>query len=99
MAAPLRLIEFLSVPGDTTVVKTCAFDHTDGGFRVGFAGRLDGFKDPPTMFRTLRTVHDRLGGKFEFHYVGASDPNRFGDFRGINTFTRLRGYNAPPRGG
>jgi glycosyltransferase involved in cell wall biosynthesis len=79
------------------VFKTCAFDHTDGVFRVVFAGRLDGFKDPPTMFRTLRTVHDRLGGKFEFHYVGASDPNRFAEFRLIDSFTRLRGYNAPPQ--
>jgi len=97
LPAPSRLIEFMPVPVDTTVFKTCAFDHTDGVFRVVFAGRLDGFKDPPTMFRTLRTVHDRLGGKFEFHYVGASDPNRFAEFRLIDSFTRLRGYNAPPQ--
>jgi glycosyltransferase involved in cell wall biosynthesis len=97
LPTPSRLIEFMPVPVDTAVFKARAFDHTDGVFRVVFAGRLDGFKDPPTMFRTLRAVHDRLGGKFEFHYVGTSDPNRFAEFGLIESFTRLRGYNTPPQ--
>ncbi len=97
LPTPSRLIEFMPVPVDTAVFKPRAFDHSDGVFRVVFAGRLDGFKDPPTMFRTLRTVHDRLGGKFEFHYVGTSDPNRYAEFGLIESFTRLRGYNTPPQ--
>ena len=97
LPAPSRSIEFMPVPVDTAVFKTAAFDATDGVFRVVFAGRLDGFKDPPTMFRTLRAVHDRLGGKFEFHYVGTSDPNRYPEFGLIDSFTRLRGYSTPPQ--
>lgn len=97
LPSPSRLIEFMPVPVDTATFKTSAFDHADGVFRMVFAGRLDGFKDPPTMFRTLRTVHDRLGGKFEFHYVGTSDPNRYAEFRLIESFTHLRGYNTPPQ--
>ena len=97
LPARSRLIEFMPVPVDTTVFKASAFDTADGVFRVVFAGRLDAFKDPPTMFRTLRMVYDRLGGKFEFHYIGTSDPNRYPEFRLIDSFTRLRGYNTPPQ--
>jgi glycosyltransferase involved in cell wall biosynthesis len=88
-------IEFMPVPVDTALFKTCAFDHRDGIFRVVFAGRLDEFKDPPTMFRTLSAVHDKLGGKFEFHYIGTSDPHRYAEFALVEGFTTLHGFRTP----
>jgi glycosyltransferase involved in cell wall biosynthesis len=91
-----RSIELMPVPVDTTVFKICPFDHDDGIFRVVFAGRLDEFKDPPTMFRTLRAVCDRLQGRFEFHYVGTSDPHRYSEFGLIDGCTRRHGYKTPP---
>jgi glycosyltransferase involved in cell wall biosynthesis len=91
-----RSIDLMPVPVDTTVFKACPFDHNDGIFRVVFAGRLDEFKDPPTMFRTLRTVCDRLEGRFEFHYVGTSDPHRYAEFSLIEGCTRRHGYKTPP---
>jgi glycosyltransferase involved in cell wall biosynthesis len=46
-------------------------------FRIVFAGRLDEFKDPPLMFRTIARLRQRWDGGVEFHYIGTSDPHRF----------------------
>jgi glycosyltransferase involved in cell wall biosynthesis len=89
-------IEFMPVPVDTTLFKQTAFDHRDGVFRVVFSGRLDEFKDPPTMFRTLEAVHRRLGGRFEFHYVGTSDPFRYAEFAAIESCTVRHGHRTAP---
>jgi glycosyltransferase involved in cell wall biosynthesis len=59
---------------------------------VVFAGRLDLFKDPPLMFRTLQRVHERLQGAFEFHYIGTSDPHRYLEYRLVESFTTCHGY-------
>ena len=53
-------VGFMPVAIDTAVFEQATFDRREGIFRVVFAGRLDEFKDPPTMFRTLRAVHERL---------------------------------------
>jgi glycosyltransferase involved in cell wall biosynthesis len=55
---------------------------------------LDEFKDPPLMFQTLRRVHDRLGGKFEFHYIGTSDPERYSEFALARSFTLFHGFRT-----
>ena len=47
------------------------------------------------MFRALCEVHDRLGGQFEFHYVGTSDPYRYAEFEQIAPFTILHGFKRP----
>ena len=61
-------------------------------FRIVFAGRLDTFKDPPLMFDTMRRLHTMLDGRFEFHYVGTSDPHRFAEFAAIEPFTIRHGF-------
>jgi glycosyltransferase involved in cell wall biosynthesis len=61
-------------------------------FRVVFAGRLDEFKDPPLMFRTIARLRQRLQGGVEFHYIGTSDPNRFAEFADINDITIRHGF-------
>ena len=92
LPARLGSIEFMPVPVDTTVFTEAAFDHRDGVFRVVFSGRLDEFKDPPTMFRTFEAVHERLGGRFEFHYIGTSDPRRYAEFAAIEPYTVRHGH-------
>ena len=88
-------ITFMPVPVDTDTFRVHEFDISDGIFRVVFAGRLDEFKDPPTMFRSLHEVHNRLRGQLEFHYVGTSDPHRYPEFDLIETFTIAHGYKDP----
>ena len=61
-------------------------------FRVVFAGRLDEFKDPPLMFRTIGRLRKRLQGGVEFHYVGTSDPHRFAEFAEIKDVTICHGF-------
>jgi glycosyltransferase involved in cell wall biosynthesis len=61
-------------------------------FRIVFAGRLDEFKDPPLMFRTIARLRQRLGHGVEFHYIGTSDPHRFPEFAGIEDITIRHGF-------
>ena len=95
LPAGTREVVFMPVPVDTNTFQTSDFDVKDGIFRVVFAGPLDQFKDPPTMFRALCEVHDRLGGRFEFHYVGTSDPYRYAEFEQIAPFTIRHGFKRP----
>ena len=85
---------FMPVAVDTDVFAATNFDSDDGFFRVVFAGRFDEFKNPPLMFKTLRQVHDRLGGRFEFHYIGTSDPARYGEFELVRPFTTFHGFRT-----
>ena len=89
---PARRAEVMSVSVDTTRFSTRDFVLGDGIFKIVFAGRLDEFKDPPLMFRTLAAVHAKLGGLCEFHYIGTSDAARYAEFSAISSFTRLHGY-------
>lgn len=86
--------EVLTVSVDTQRFAPRGFDLSDGVFKVIFAGRLDAFKDPPLMFRTLKRVHERLGGKLEFHYVGTSEPERYAEFKPIEGFTVRHGFQS-----
>jgi glycosyltransferase involved in cell wall biosynthesis len=61
-------------------------------FRVVFAGRLDEFKVPPLMFRTIDGLRKRLQGGVEFHYIGTSDPHRFTEFTAIEDITIRHGF-------
>ncbi len=92
-----RKAEVMTVSVDTRAFAPQAFDCRDGVFRVVFAGRLDAFKDPPLMFRTLAQVQARLAGKFEFHYVGATDPSRYPEFAQIKAFTIQHGFQPSPK--
>lgn len=68
-------------PGDTT-------------FRVAYAGRLDLFKSPPLMFKTMARLREKLGEEVEFHYMGTSDPHRFAEFKSIEAITTLHGFKS-----
>ena len=86
--------EVMTVSVDMRRFDLRPFDCADGVFRVVFAGRLDEFKDPPLMFRVFKRLHERLGGKFEFHYVGTSDPHRYAEFAAIEAFTVRHGFQT-----
>ena len=86
--------EVMSVSVDTALFEPRPFDLTDGIFRIVFTGRLDEFKDPPLMFRILRGLHLRLGGKLEFHYAGTTDPARYAEFADIAAFTTRHGFQS-----
>lgn len=88
-----RKAEFMTVSVDTKRFPATPFPASDV-FRVVFAGRLDAFKDPPLMFETLRRLHAKLGGKFEFHYIGTSDPHRDKEFAAIEPFTVRHGFQT-----
>ncbi len=90
----VRKCEVMTVSVDMQRFALKPFDTRDGVFRIMFAGRLDEFKDPPLMFRVFRRLHERLGGKFEFHYVGATDPARYGEFAAIEAFTHRHGFQT-----
>jgi glycosyltransferase involved in cell wall biosynthesis len=85
----------MPVSVDAATFQQADFDLHDGIFRVMFAGRLDEFKDPPTMFKAMQQVHSRLNGAFEFHYVGTSDPYRYPESKLIDGFMIRHGYRKP----
>jgi glycosyltransferase involved in cell wall biosynthesis len=89
-----RKAEVMTVSVDTRRFAPTPFDTRDGVFRIVFAGRLDEFKDPPLMFRTLAGLRERLGGKVEFHYVGSTDPARYPEFASIEHFTTRHGVQS-----
>lgn len=89
--------DVLTVSVDTALFRATPFDVADGVLRLVYAGRLDEFKDPPTMFRVAARLHDRLGGAFEFHFCGAADPHRYAEFAAIERFTVQHGA-LPPTG-
>ena len=72
--------EVMTVSVDTKQFSAQPFDTRDGIFRIVFAGRLDEFKDPPLMFATMAQIHKKLHGRFEFHYIGMTDPSRYAEF-------------------
>lgn len=61
-------------------------------FRISYAGRLDLFKVPSLMFKTIARLRGRLPDGVEFHYLGTSDPHRFPEFKHIEDITVLHGF-------
>jgi glycosyltransferase involved in cell wall biosynthesis len=86
-------IDTLTTWVDTGTFKPAPFP-TDGGFRVAYAGRLDLFKRPPLMFKTIDALSKRLGNGVQFHYMGTSDPTRFPEFEAIKDRAVLHGFQT-----
>lgn len=66
-------------------------------FAVAFAGRLDLFKVPSLMFKTMERLATKLapkGCRAEFHYMGTSDPYRFPEFKAIEARATLHGFKT-----
>jgi len=77
---------------DTKLFRPTPFPKE--GLRIAFAGRLDLFKVPSLMFKTIASVRERMGEGVEFHYMGTSDPARFAEFEDIRACTVLHGFKS-----
>lgn len=77
---------------NTDIFKPQPLPKDTSPFRIVFAGRLDEFKDPALMFKTIDRVQQRLQGAVEFHYIGTSDPHRFPEFAAIESITTRHGF-------
>jgi glycosyltransferase involved in cell wall biosynthesis len=86
-------IDTLSTWVDTRLFHPRPFVD-DGSFGVAFAGRLDLFKVPPLMFKTIQKLREKIGSGVRFHYMGTSDPNRFPEFKLIEDITVLHGFKT-----
>ena len=85
----------------STWVDTARFRPTPfpapSTFGVAFGGRLDLFKVPPLMFKTMDRLRHKLlpmGCRAEFHYMGTSDPKRFPEFKAIEDIAVLHGFKS-----
>lgn len=86
-------IDTLSTWVDTKLFAPTPFPDLSP-FKIAFAGRLDLFKVPSLMFKTVARLHDKLPGGAEFHYMGTSDPNRFSEFKDIEAQAVLHGFKS-----
>src|SRR2546429_6947907 len=77
---------------NTDIFKPQPMPAGTSPFRIVFAGRLDEFKDPPLMFRTIDRLRRRLNGDVVFDYIGTSDPHRFEEFADIEDITVRHGF-------
>ena len=77
---------------NTDIFRPQPWPSRSSPFQIVFAGRLDEFKDPPLMFRTIERLRQRLDGGVVFHYIGTSDPDRFGEFAAIEDITVRHGF-------
>jgi glycosyltransferase involved in cell wall biosynthesis len=83
-------IETQSTWVDTGVFKPSPY--LEDGFGIAFAGRLDLFKSPSLMFKTMARVRSKLGEGVRFHYIGPSDPDVFPEFAAIRDITIRHGF-------
>jgi glycosyltransferase involved in cell wall biosynthesis len=77
---------------NTDIFKPGPFPASASPFRIAFAGRLDEFKVPPLMFKTIERLKARLPGRVEFHYIGTSNPARFPEFAAIEDVSTCHGF-------
>ncbi len=88
-----RKIDTLSTWVDTKTFAPTPYAN-DGTFRIAFAGRLDLFKVPSLMFKTVQRLREKIGAGVEFHYTGTSDPHRFAEFKAIEDISTLHGFKS-----
>lgn len=86
-------IDTLSTWVDTRTFHPTPFPDAEP-LRIAFAGRLDLFKSPPLMFKTIARLRDLLPGGVELHYMGTSDPYRFTEFAAIEDVTTRHGFKT-----
>jgi glycosyltransferase involved in cell wall biosynthesis len=77
---------------NTDIFKVQPFPESALPFKVAFAGRLDEFKVPSLMFKTIERLRARLPGRIEFHYIGTSNPRRFPEFAAIEDISICHGF-------
>ncbi|KYG21665.1 hypothetical protein SE92_16540 [Bradyrhizobium sp. AT1] len=91
-----RKFDTLTTWANTSIFKPSPYQFDDGLIHVVYAGRLDRFKRPDLMFRTLAEMF-RLNGNTRFHYVGDGDPKEFAEFAPVRHITTCHGVRASPQ--
>lgn len=77
---------------NTDFFKPQPFPASGSPFRIAFAGRLDEFKVPPLMFKTIERLKTTMPVPVEFHYIGTSNPSRFPEFAAIEDVSTCHGF-------
>ncbi|MDQ8729766.1 glycosyltransferase [Bradyrhizobium sp. LHD-71] len=77
---------------NTDIFKVLPFPAAATPFKIAFAGRLDEFKVPPLMFKTIERLKAKMPGRVEFHYIGTSNPKRFPEFERIEDVAICHGF-------
>ena len=77
---------------NTAIFRPQPFPASTVPFRIVFIGRLDAFKQPQLMFKTIARLRALMPGGVEFHYVGTSHPERFGEFEAIRDVSVCHGF-------
>jgi len=77
---------------NTNIFRPQPFPASTDPFRIVFVGRLDEFKQPRLMFKTIARLREKLNGAVAFHYVGTSDPTRFAEYAAIEDITVRHGF-------
>lgn len=77
---------------NTDIFRPQPFPDASEPFRIVFVGRLDEFKVPRLMFKTIARLRSMLDGAIEFHYVGTSNPMRFAEFAAIEDISICHGF-------
>ena len=77
---------------NTAIYKPRPFPAATDPFRIAFIGRLDEFKQPGLMFRTIARLRQLLPGGVELHYVGTSHPERYPEFEAIKDVVIQHGF-------
>lgn len=81
----------LTTWADKDTFRPTEFDLGSNRLNIVYAGRLDLFKNPGLMFRTIEEVSRLTGGMVNFHYVGDGNIEAFQEFDAIRDVTVRHG--------
>lgn len=85
-------LDVLTTWADPQVFKPQPLDPS-GPLKIVFAGRMDAFKAPNTMFQVIKRVKD-LTGDVQFHYIGDGDTDVFPAFAEIRDIAVKHGRKS-----
>lgn len=86
-----RKFDTLTTWANTSIFKPTPYRFEDGLIHVMFAGRLDKFKRPDLMFRTIAALSAQSNGRARFHYIGDGDPDETPEFAPVRDITTRHG--------
>lgn len=77
----------LTTWADKETFRPAEFDLGSGKLNIVYAGRLDLFKNPGLMFKTIHEVSHLTNGMVNFHYIGDGNIEAFEEFEAIRAIT------------
>ncbi len=86
-----RKFDTLTTWANPEIFKPSPYSFDDGLIHVIYAGRMDKFKRPDLMFRTMAALNRLHPGGARFHYVGNGDVESFPEFEAARDITVRHG--------